>query len=337
MKLDDWYKYLQIALGTATLLFVMLVMVGIAWEASQDTVSVEPIQVAQEITSAGYTPRLVAQRLIEHMLEIYEYVPRRLERGDLEAGWSQPDFVLPAAGFSIRSAAGYLRRLFSLPVTTVSGELLYTPQDMRATLRLRVNGARVAKLTRENDGAGIDELLRNGARQVLEVTEPYILAHYYYDTDRSRVPALLLSLLGEASDAKEEAQVIALLGNLFMIVPLRMAIIATYSTEPSRCTSGLSTSLLATRRRITIGETRCMHLETMKARSRNTGMQLPTNRLPLGMPAGGARSSGRANTVPQLPDFEGPSSLTPSTATFTAIGARCLRMPCPVRGTMSRE
>ncbi len=120
---------------------------------------------------------------------------------------------MPAAGFSIRSAARYMRRLLSLQVTTIGGELLYMADGDRLSLHLLVNGQRVAKLERDHYDGEIDRLFHDGARRVLEVIEPYILAYYYYDTDRSRVPVLLSLLLTDETNAKREVQAVALLAN----------------------------------------------------------------------------------------------------------------------------
>ena len=98
-------------------------------------------------------------------------------------GSSKLDFVLPAMGVSIKSLAAYLHSLFCSP-TTVSGELLHAGAGKGISLRLRVDGRKLPDVPRKTNEAEIDELLQDGAYELIKKIEPRILASYHFLTGK---------------------------------------------------------------------------------------------------------------------------------------------------------
>ena len=168
---------------------------------------VDPISVPLELENIGYTPDVVARRLVDGIHEFpdtYRFIgmaslckqPRPISpsvdlrhessvvdlskdrgvvtpSGALKHDQSRPDFVVPGMGLSIRAVAAYLRNRFYPPIT-VSGELVYT--RIAASLRLRVDGRKVGDITRKKVDERVieqlEQLFREGAHQVIEQSDP---------------------------------------------------------------------------------------------------------------------------------------------------------------------
>ena len=161
-------------------LIFVVVLIPLVLEMFQNRVSVEPIQVPEKLADRGYTPRVAAQHLIEAILEVQEHAGATPEMEVLESNRPTLDFIIPATGFSIKSAVSALRSLLGRQERLVSGELLYANSGNHVWLRLRVNRKRVADILGGDQKAGIDQLHKQGAYQVLKAIDPYVLASYYY-------------------------------------------------------------------------------------------------------------------------------------------------------------
>ena len=181
--------------SASIMLLILMAFAVVVRETSRFAVRVEPIQVPTKFADVGYTPRVVAQHIIDEVNEIQTLGGNRRETKawlpdedliSIEGDWSGPDFIVPAAGMSIKSTVMYLRRLLPLPTIVVSGELLYAQVDDGLSLRLRINGERLPTITlldqKDQLYKVLQELLQKGAYEIIAEINPPIAGLYLFST-----------------------------------------------------------------------------------------------------------------------------------------------------------
>ena len=182
------------------------------WETCKyPSVVVDPISVPVEFANMGYTPDVVARRLVDGINEFPADVALSnlcfqtdpdfagsmggsFPRGPVDLRYkrtviglphvlpthdpSKSDFLVPGMGLSIKAVAAFLRSRLDPPII-VSGELVYTTTydwttaDSYVSLRLRVDGKRVGDMSRKKvDEKEIEQLFREGSNQAIDNVDP---------------------------------------------------------------------------------------------------------------------------------------------------------------------
>ena len=169
----------------AFLLFAGLVIVLV--ETCQKKIIVEPFGVPKKLADMGYTPRVVAQHIIDNIHMIHETAKLAMVIEILGA-WesSELDVEISTTGLSIKSIASYLRTLLPIERTVITGELLQSSSTGAVSLRVRGNGRRLTENFEQcwdstsDRNEPMPSLFLDGAAKVMAATDPYILATYYY-------------------------------------------------------------------------------------------------------------------------------------------------------------
>ncbi len=183
---------------TISSLFILLVVSlagAVAWELFQSKLLIEPIRVPKELSDKGYTPEVIAQRLLDEIVVIHSkpgigdeamisiaMAPAKNQLRNVTLAFAETDIELPGAGLSLKSAIRYARSVVGLSEPRFGGEI--TRQDKNLLLRLRMSGGRRAvlgpiRLTQ----ADLDKLLSQGAQEMMKLIDPIVLASYLYDHD----------------------------------------------------------------------------------------------------------------------------------------------------------
>lgn len=157
--------------GAAIIVFLFFVVIVIR-EVPRNTVLIDPIQAPSQLVADGFTPQVISQRLMEEMLAIREQASSRKEGREVTPEWQQPDIEVPGTGVSIRSVFRITKGFFGFRETRVGGEIVRDGEQYRIRLRIYGQGATADPLP----GSDLDELLHQGARRLLDATDPYILA-----------------------------------------------------------------------------------------------------------------------------------------------------------------
>ena len=208
--------------------FLILVAIGLAIgvfrEVYRDSIAIDPIAIPEELRKRGYTPEIVAQRLTDELLRIRNRVSHAelYRQGVPDADWGQPQIdlerqeiglqvELPGTGITLHSAVRYLREFFGVQGLRIGGEI--TRDDGRLALRLRAHGKGRIKPWQEgltmaasdaSDGpsapeddaprdteASLDSLLHAGARDIVKMRDPYLLALYQFSVEPSSAEAMI--------------------------------------------------------------------------------------------------------------------------------------------------
>jgi len=182
-----------------TLLFIILCK-----ELIGNTVVIEAIHVPAGLSDRGYSPEVLASRLLDEILNIYEKsITLKIgesisvkgigagasrterERRMVSAGWEKTDIEVPTMGLSLKSMVRYVREFLGLEETRIQGEITHSKKGM--TLRLRiVNRGKLADLQVGSE-AELNKLIQLGAEEVVKATDPYALATYFsfFNSDKA--------------------------------------------------------------------------------------------------------------------------------------------------------
>lgn len=202
MPIPDTLRAFRQSLLDATIVTLLIAALAITLShLLRDSVTVEPLQVPNKLADRGYTPCVAAQHLIEQVRSIHDRTDTTSATtpfDGFERDWFIPDFVVPTAGLSFKTAVAYLRGLLSLDTYVISGELLYAtseplmqsstrvaptqtqPQSPNLSLRLRINGAPLPSATGTDQEPRMSRLFHDGAIEVVKAIEPLALAEYHY-------------------------------------------------------------------------------------------------------------------------------------------------------------
>ncbi|MCI0483320.1 MAG: tetratricopeptide repeat protein [candidate division NC10 bacterium] len=170
--------------------FLVAVLTAMLVAAFRDTVLVEPIGAPEELVQRGYTPQVIAYRLMDEVMAIrLEYKSMKDGRA-ITADWTQADIQIPTTGISFKSFLSEVRRLFNIPETRIGGEITRDEDVLRLRLRLHQPGNhRHTQLVRS--ARGLDELLYLGAQDLIRSTDPCLLAFYLFNRDPRSAVALI--------------------------------------------------------------------------------------------------------------------------------------------------
>jgi tetratricopeptide (TPR) repeat protein len=192
---------------------------AIVRELRRDTLFLDPIEVPRSLDARGYSPAVVAERILDALSAMRHRTPTLEALRGVEAGATVVDLHLPR-GWSLRNAARGIHRLLRIPETHIGGEITREDGSYELTLRRREQAdALIVGVHRSADIAG---LLALGAEDVLRIIDPWVLAHHYFaeeSRDRQsqfpRTMATLEHMLGH-SGAAERPWALNMQGICFM-------------------------------------------------------------------------------------------------------------------------
>ncbi len=207
-----------IVLTFITFLTVAGAVAALGWEISQNRIQIEPIGVPNSLADQGYSGKVVADRLVQHLEHIRQNAKTTMRRTQLETNWAQgADIIVPGTGLSLRSTAAFLRNLVGLPTTVISGDIVYSqpaaegkPQELVMRLMMRTSEARTIKTTFSQ--TNVDDLMFAGAMDLIKWMEPYMLASYYYEADRKKADAVIKHIFKEFSGTRHAIRAQNLVG-----------------------------------------------------------------------------------------------------------------------------
>lgn len=165
---------------------------AIARELRRNAVSLDPIDVPRALDARGYSPVVVAERLLDALCAMQRKLPALKELRGVESGAAPFDLQVPGR-FSVQAIVRYVRRLLRAPETRIGGEITWEGESYELTLRR--HDRRGVAIVGVHRGEEIGSLLAAGAEDVLRVTDSWILAHHYYAQEsRGEPPAFTRTL-----------------------------------------------------------------------------------------------------------------------------------------------
>ena len=181
-RLEIFRKFLTNVVISGLLL---LLIVTVIREVTQNTEVLEPIDVPRELIDRGYSPTVVAQRLNDEIGSLArtgsEYFPSGTKDKDVlsskfVASAERPDIEVPGGGFSVRALVRYARYVINRPEAQIEGSISKEGEQLQLVLRTKRAGIDSVAIHKANN---LEELLSLGAQNLLKERRPLLLAGYF--------------------------------------------------------------------------------------------------------------------------------------------------------------
>jgi hypothetical protein len=137
---------------------------AIARELRRHTIFLDPIDVPRALDARGYSPVVVAERLLDALSAMQHRAPTLKELRGVESGAAPVDLQVPGR-FSLQAMVRYIRRLLRTPEPHIGGEITCEGESYELTLRRR-DQSNVA-IVGVHRGEEIGSLLAAAAEDVL--------------------------------------------------------------------------------------------------------------------------------------------------------------------------
>src|ERR1700694_5200699 len=146
-------------------------------ELRRNTVFLDPIDVPRSLSARGYSPAVIAERLLDALLAMRRKAPTLKDLRGVDASAVLVVLQMPGR-FSLQAIVRYVHRLLRLPDTHVGGEITREGDSYELTLRSRAQ--RSVTIVGVHRSADLGSLFAAGAEDVLRVVDSWILAHHYF-------------------------------------------------------------------------------------------------------------------------------------------------------------
>jgi TPR repeat protein len=159
----------------------------------------QPISVPAETAAKGYTPDVVSKILVSQARWIVAEANSARSGQKFDSSVEQLDVSVPGLGVSLRSALYFLRKTLGFSDLEISGSIT---EESSGNLRLRLALSSNRDVSVEivtHPGESIEQLLQRGAILVVRWLDPYSLASFEADNDRSMASELLTQCLSDGS------------------------------------------------------------------------------------------------------------------------------------------
>lgn len=159
-----------------------------------DTIAIEPITVPKDFADAGLSSEVVAGKLRAALIG-FQNASTSMHRAQIAridaASLSQPDIVVPGAGFSVGSLTGWINsRLLTSNLRTklhmpeqelIVGEITKISHD-QFEFCVMLNENQVYRSTALFNAASINDEIALAAIQIVKTMAPYLYAAYKFET-----------------------------------------------------------------------------------------------------------------------------------------------------------
>jgi tetratricopeptide (TPR) repeat protein len=166
-----------ILLSAVLIAALAALLYAIVRELRRNTVFLDPIAVPRSLSVRGYSPAVIAERLLDALLAMQRKAPNLKELRGVDASAALVELQVPGR-FSLQSIVRYVHRLLRIPERHVGGEI--TREGASYELTLRSRDQRSVTIVGVHRSAELGNLLAAGAEDVLRVVDPWILAHHYF-------------------------------------------------------------------------------------------------------------------------------------------------------------
>ncbi len=169
----------SILVSVVLIVAIVATLVALTKELRRQNVVVAPVSVPQDIGARGYDPVAASQLVVNEIQAVEASAQTSHVRRQLVAGSDIPDVHIIGANTSMQSIVRYARSMFGHREARIGGQVLRDPSGLRMVIDLQdERGLRTLQVVRADDD--IDALLKDGARAIVQLADPYVLASYLF-------------------------------------------------------------------------------------------------------------------------------------------------------------
>jgi tetratricopeptide (TPR) repeat protein len=174
-----------ILLSVLLIAALAVLLYAIVRELRRNAVFLDPIDVPRALDTRGYSPVVVAERLLDALLAMQRKAPTLKELRGIESTAALVDLQVPGR-LSLQAIVRYIHRLVRIPESHIGGEITCEGESYELTLRRR--DQRSVSIVGVHRNVDIGNLLAAGAEDVLRLIDPWILAHHYFAQETREQP-----------------------------------------------------------------------------------------------------------------------------------------------------
>jgi tetratricopeptide (TPR) repeat protein len=174
-----------ILLSVLLIAALAVLLYAIVRELRRNAVFLDPIDVPRALDTRGYSPAVVAERLLDALLAMQRKAPTLKELRGIESTAALVDLQVPGR-FSLQAIVRTIHRLVRIPESHIGGEITCEGESYELTLRRR--DQRSVSIVGVHRNVDIGNLLAAGAEDVLRLIDPWILAHHYFAQETREQP-----------------------------------------------------------------------------------------------------------------------------------------------------
>ncbi len=161
---------------------IVALVVAFVAEVRRESVVVLPIGVPQDVAARGYIPTAASQLVVNEIVKIQRSSQTSHALRPLIAGSDIPDVHILGANTSMQSIVRYARSAVGHREPTIDGIVLRDGAGLRMVINLQdAQNLRTLEVARSDDE--VEGLLEDGARAIVQLADPYVLASYLYWTE----------------------------------------------------------------------------------------------------------------------------------------------------------
>jgi len=182
---QDLVAIFTIVLAAALIAAIAVLLYALVRELRRGTVFLDPIDVPRALASRGYSPAVVAERVLDALHAMQCQAPTLKDFRGSDPSAAPVDLQAPGR-VSLRAVARYIHRLLRTPETHIGGEITREAEGYELTLRSRDQHSVTVLGVRRSDD--LKNLVAMGAEDVLRVVDPWVLAHHYFAQESREQP-----------------------------------------------------------------------------------------------------------------------------------------------------
>lgn len=151
-------------------------------ELRSDTLVLEGFTAPPDLVAQGYTPTVIAERVLDEIRSIYQAARTTHPHRSLESSAQVADIDIAHGALSMRAVVRYTRRMLGLPDRSIGGEIVRQDRKLRATVRVNDKGGVQLRTSERADG-NAEALLKDVARDIVQTVDSYVFASFLFEEE----------------------------------------------------------------------------------------------------------------------------------------------------------
>jgi tetratricopeptide (TPR) repeat protein len=196
----SWTLIRNFVLNAVGAIFFVVIAILLYDAVMRPTIAIGTISVPEDLQKKGYTSDVTADKLRVSINNLIKAAHSVKGSEELTRQAEIPDVVVPHTGLSVEAIAAQIRKTWGLRSRwQISGGI--TSEAERFELNIRAGndeGSRVSII--RSQAKDFDQLMDNGAAEILRAADPYVLAVAYYRSDPGKGEELARQIIAEDTD-----------------------------------------------------------------------------------------------------------------------------------------
>lgn len=199
----------DISINLLVLFFVVFIGVSVYLEFKRDIIIIEPLTVPLNFKDSGYTGTVLANKLMDRIYSLNRDAKSK-DPKKFSTSWTDKPLSIEVSGIGLspRNIAYYFRGLLGYDYLRIVGEITIEKDNIELVIREigEEEGVFKHKYDKNKTSEVLAEILFQGAKYILKITDPNTLAFYYYEKDDKNSALETIFEMLENNNQKDDIQ-----------------------------------------------------------------------------------------------------------------------------------